>query len=56
MHCNILQVARHHYQQAYDLEKTDALALSIALLLPAVMPAATWELELNLEHAVRALC
>ena len=30
-----VDVARHYYQQAYELEQTDALALSIALLLPA---------------------
>ena len=47
-----VDVARHYYQQAYELEQTDALALSIALLLPAVMPADAVQLELNLDHAV----
>lgn len=50
-----IDVARHNYQQAYELEKSDALAMSMALLLPAVMPANVWQLELNLMHAVAYL-
>ena len=51
----LIETALVHFRRAYELEPSHSLEMSMALLLPPIMPAAAAERELTLAHIVKYL-
>ncbi len=48
----LVDLALQEYRQAYDLEASDVLEMSMAFLLPPIMPVSSVDRELSMQHIV----